>query len=259
MRLRGSSSWRLETRDSQFLHVALYVREGAGIQIPADEGAPPRLRQATPPDAADPRDGARVPSEQWWDWWQSLVAFEVGAFEMTRGWQDSGDPPRLRALADAASAAFDPPDFDTIAGLPELRAVVSRRWREALDWFAGRSAAASPLPPWSSGDFPRGHRACRIECRGRTSGGPRSARRRRRPARRLRPVGTRCRARLRVVLDRAGSRRGSGRARGPQGISVGTRRPGEVLVRAAWISSKADRGAHQAAWHEYPLGYIVRT
>ena len=140
MKLGGSSSWRLETRDSQFLHVALYVRESAGIQIPADEGAPPRLRQETPPDAADPRDGARVLSEQWWAWWQSLVAFEVGAFEMTRGWQDGGDPPRLRALADAGSAAFDPPDFDTIAGLPELRAVVSRRWREALDWFAGRSA-----------------------------------------------------------------------------------------------------------------------
>jgi hypothetical protein len=45
----------------------------------------------------------------------------------------------LRELADAGSAAFDPPDFDTIADLPELRAEVFRSWKEALDWFAGRS------------------------------------------------------------------------------------------------------------------------
>lgn len=142
MRISGSSSWRLEMRDSQLLHVALFVRDREGILMPGDSRLPPAVRHVATASTPRPHGDARVLGPQWMRWWQRLAAHEVGSFAIARTAQARQVPVEdmVRQLADAGSAAFDPPDFGTLADSPELRAVVTRRWKEALDWFAGRSA-----------------------------------------------------------------------------------------------------------------------
>jgi hypothetical protein len=78
---------------------------------------------------------------QWLDWWQSLVAFEVENFETIRSAQASHVPSQewMRQLADAHADVFDPPEFSTLAGSPEMRDIAALRFREAHEWFSGRS------------------------------------------------------------------------------------------------------------------------
>jgi hypothetical protein len=75
------------------------------------------------------------------DWWRRLVVFEVESFEMVRAAQARQVPAQdwMRQLADAHAGVFDPPDFPTLAGAPEMRDIAALRFREAHEWFSGRS------------------------------------------------------------------------------------------------------------------------
>ncbi|NYI42067.1 hypothetical protein [Demequina lutea] len=141
MGLSGTSSWRLELNDTQLLYVALYIRDVAGIQVPVDPSVPPSLRNVAHGVAPDPHVDAAALSSQWLDWWRSLVAFEVENFAAVRAAQMSHVPAqdRMRELADAHAAVFDPPEFASLAGSPDMREVAALRFREALEWFSGRS------------------------------------------------------------------------------------------------------------------------
>lgn len=141
MSLSGTSSWRLEMRDSQLLYVALYIREVAGIQVPVDPSVPPSLRDVARGGTPDPQADPPALGSQWLGWWRGLVAFEVETFETVRAAQASHVPAQdwMRKLADAHAGVFDPPEFATLAGSPEMRDLAAGHHREALDWYAGRS------------------------------------------------------------------------------------------------------------------------
>ena len=143
MEFAGTSSWRLEMRDSELLHIALYIRDVARIQVPVDPSVPPSLRNVADGVAPDPHvDRARLGLAM-----VGLVA--------ARSWHSKPRPLRtvraaqmsyvpaqdwMRQLADAQAAAFDPPEFASLAGSPAMRDIATLRFREAHDWFSRRSA-----------------------------------------------------------------------------------------------------------------------
>jgi hypothetical protein len=152
MRFSGSNSWRLELRDSQLLHVVLYIRDVARIEVPVDPSVPPSLRNVAPGAAPDPRTDAADVGVHWLDWWRRLVVSEVESFEMVRAAQARQVPAQylMRQLADAHAGVFDPPDFPTLAGEPEMRDIAALHFREAHEWLSGRSGT----PPHSRPQIP---------------------------------------------------------------------------------------------------------
>lgn len=142
MRLNGSG-WRFAVSGPQLLHIALFIRDSAGIQMPADPSLPPRLLYPAFNAAPHPRVATDPLGSQWASWWRQLVDHEVHSADIARN-QESGQGQRtVRELADAGAAVFDAPGFASLADSPELRAIVVDHHEEAVNW----SSADRYTPP----------------------------------------------------------------------------------------------------------------
>ncbi len=150
MRVAGRPSWRFGHGNGQCsdLIEALFARDAAGLAVPPSPDVPPPLATEwligeLPPGlstltAAD----LAAAAGQWLTWWRQLLVVKVSLI-------DSRPPPGATAATTLAwaeslytSAAFDPPDFHSLAPAPKLQAVV-RATRPVL----------GSTPPDRSGSF----------------------------------------------------------------------------------------------------------
>jgi hypothetical protein len=133
MHVVGRPSWRFASGNGQCsdLHAALFARDAAGLGVPPSAEVPPRLAAEwlagpLPPGlAAQSADTMAAAAGQWLTWWRQLLAVKVRLV-------DSEPPPGADMATRLAwaeslylSEEFDPPDFGSLAGAPELRAVVT--------------------------------------------------------------------------------------------------------------------------------------
>jgi hypothetical protein len=120
MQIAGRPSWRFEENDAGNLHLALFVRDAAGLEVPPDPDIPPSLsgvieRRLVPPSAAA--------AGQWVTWWRGLIRFEAGEAVPSRRLGPGDDPNAwLETMRERYVAVFDPPEFESLASMPELRA-----------------------------------------------------------------------------------------------------------------------------------------
>ncbi len=142
MRIAGSSSWRFEERDAQDLHSALFARDAGGLTLRPSPEIPPPLAAGwlAGTEAASAvlaqADRAKA-AAQWLAWWRRLAG--TGADQVrppasddrtVRAWR------RTRAKREAA--AFDPPQFASLAAMPELRTLVTATFGDAQRLLAER-------------------------------------------------------------------------------------------------------------------------
>jgi hypothetical protein len=122
MQIAGRPSWRFEEDDAGNLHLALFARDAAGLEVPPALDIPPPLsgvieRRLVPPSAAA--------AGQWATWWRGLIRFEAGEAVPSRRLGPGDDPNAwLEAMRERYVAVFDPPEFESLVSMPELRATV---------------------------------------------------------------------------------------------------------------------------------------
>lgn len=116
------------------LHLAIFVRDHAGLLTPDDADLPPRLSTAaamltsSDPGNTGPR---RLAGQQWVAWWRDLVAAAS---------QPQSRPPDIelrdwaRDVADRRQALYDPPEFAALADRPQLRSAVENSFAAAQQW-----------------------------------------------------------------------------------------------------------------------------
>jgi hypothetical protein len=122
MQIAGRPSWRFEEDDAGDLHLALFARDTAGLEVPPALDIPPPLsgiieRRLVRPSAAA--------AAQWVTWWRGLIRFEAGENVPSRRLGPGDDPNTwLEAMRERYVAVFDPPEFESLVSMPELRAAV---------------------------------------------------------------------------------------------------------------------------------------
>jgi hypothetical protein len=125
MQIAGRPSWRFEENDAGDLHAALFTRDAGGLTPSPAPDIPPPLLVAVDglePDSAHPAAAAG----QWVAWWRGLVGFRIDEVQPRRRPAPDEDLHAwLRAMAERHAAAFDPPEFTSLASMPELRAVAT--------------------------------------------------------------------------------------------------------------------------------------
>jgi hypothetical protein len=114
------------------LGIALYIRDVNGLAVPVGGDVPPALGGVSPAANAGPPSAAA----QWRTWWQALLDLWLATEERASDPVDSRS--RMRELIAARLAVFDPPEFDSLAGSPELRELLRSGATEASRWFARR-------------------------------------------------------------------------------------------------------------------------
>lgn len=156
MRFSQSASWQFREADSQFLHLALYARDAAGLIVAPSADIPPHLA-AEPPssDGLAQVDQQALAGQQWQTWWARLLRHVVS--EAQRRWtEDIGDlDERLITMGRDQEAVFDPPDFQTLADMPALRTVAVTTFSPGLEWMNRRARPAAQGPkhgafPWEA-------------------------------------------------------------------------------------------------------------
>ena len=133
MRKSGSPSWRFMEDDAQFLHLALFVRDAAGLTVARSDDIPPRLAGELPYHGeALTGAGRGAAAGQWVTWWYRLLAQAVR--EALRGNAPDGDQDplaRVRAVYAGREEVFDPPGFGSLADLPQLQQVAAAMFAHA--------------------------------------------------------------------------------------------------------------------------------
>jgi hypothetical protein len=151
VQVRGSGSWRFAEDDAQFLHLALAIRDCAGLPLGAESGesgaptGPPRL--TSPPPAAGPLPATETAAQQWRAWFARLLTGAGAEASQRPAVKADGD--WLRARVDARQAIFDPPGFATLAGAPELRDVATTTFDAVRDWSRQRPRQPDGQPAFS--------------------------------------------------------------------------------------------------------------
>ena len=133
MELAGTTSWRFsESARDDLLHVALFVRDAAGIPVPPGPSVPPRLAGTVPDHRALLREDERQEAGRQWDgWWTALLSVEDQS-------QDPPDADTLRARRARRARAGGPPDFAALADRPALHRAVVETWLHAHRWVGHR-------------------------------------------------------------------------------------------------------------------------
>ncbi|MGB6454556.1 MAG: hypothetical protein WBH47_08705 [Streptosporangiaceae bacterium] len=130
MRVAGRPSWRFGSGNGQCWHLlaALFARDSAGLVVAPSPDVPPPLAAEwlagelpSGLAAIAPADLA-VAAGQWLEWWRALVASTV-AEAGSRPPADAEPAEVLAWLANRHATVFDPPEFGSLATMPELRAV----------------------------------------------------------------------------------------------------------------------------------------
>ena len=71
----GTSSWRFMEDDAQFLHLALFMRDAAGLAATRSDDIPPRLAGEVPGQAVTlPAAERGAAAGQWVTWWLRRAA-----------------------------------------------------------------------------------------------------------------------------------------------------------------------------------------
>jgi hypothetical protein len=142
MKLAGSSSWRFEEDNAQFLHIGLFVRDATGLTVPPSADIPPRLAADVPDlSAVLPASERAAAAAQWVIWWRRLLGHAV--HEVRRRGQEHGQDvmTRVRAMAEREQEILDPPEFWSLADMQPLRSAVVATFDDAVTWTSG--------PEWS--------------------------------------------------------------------------------------------------------------
>jgi hypothetical protein len=147
--LVGSPSWQLSEAEGDRLHVLLYIRDVAGLEVPAEVDAPPRL-VGLPPRGSPVLDdaGRRRAGVDWVSWWHALLEVEGREQPAT----DGGDDSSLWAWAEDLGRVWDAPEFRSLAGLRALREVTLALYPEARRWVDAGPSSPSRLR--GGGHFP---------------------------------------------------------------------------------------------------------
>ena len=130
MRVAGRPSWRFGSGNGQCSHLraALFARDSAGLAVPPSPGVPPPVAAEWLAGELPSGLAALAPADlaaaagQWLEWWRALVASTV-AEAGSRSPADAEPADVLAWLANRHATVFDPPDFGSLATMPELRAV----------------------------------------------------------------------------------------------------------------------------------------
>lgn len=152
MRVAGQPSWRFSYGNGSAagLHGALFVRDAAGLAVAAGPDVPPPLAPGWLPGAAPAGlavvGGAEraAAAGQWLRWWRQLVADKTDEARSRppAGGDQGAVMDWLRGRAAREEAAFDPPEFASLASAPELRAAAVASY-----------SAAAPRGPAATSDL----------------------------------------------------------------------------------------------------------
>jgi hypothetical protein len=136
----GSPSWRFMEDDAQFLHLALFMRDAAGLAVTRLDDIPPPSAGEVPGQAVTlPEAEQGAAAEQWAIWWRRLLAQAVR--EALRGNAPEGeqDPlARVQAIYADREEVFDPPRFASLADLPQAHPVAAAGYLRAGRWWSTR-------------------------------------------------------------------------------------------------------------------------
>jgi hypothetical protein len=123
MQIAGRTSWRLSEQDGGNLYLALLARDAAGLEVPPASDVPPPVCTSVDRLPVAPSAAA---ADQWVTWWRGLVSFQADEASPSRRPRPEDD---VHAWLDATRqrhmAVFDPPRFESLTSMPELRAVAS--------------------------------------------------------------------------------------------------------------------------------------
>ena len=136
MQIAGRTSWRFEESDGGNLDRALFARDAARLEIPPAPDIPPPLSSTIDRQLAPPSTAA---AGQWAVWWRGLIRFQAGEAAPSRRIGPEDDVHAwLEATRERHLAAFDPPAFESLASMPELRAVASATFAADGRWLMHR-------------------------------------------------------------------------------------------------------------------------
>jgi hypothetical protein len=152
VRKTGSSSWRFAEGDAQFLHVALFVRDTAGLVVQGSDDIPPRLAGQLPVQRGilTPADQV-VAAGQWVIWWHCLLDQAVREARRGNALAAGQDPlARAQAVYAGRQEVFDPPQFGSLADKPPLRSAAVAAFEQADHWWksAAKRAPRGGMFPW---------------------------------------------------------------------------------------------------------------
>jgi len=154
MQLSGSTaSWRFRQKDSQFLHLALFARDAAGLVIEPAARIPPRLTASVGRREGIDAGQRAVAATQWVAWWDRLLAYAVDDAKRS---EDEGGyevMERLRLMTERQARAFDPPEFQSLASTPELQRIVVATFQEGPEWLNHARPEAQQAKPAESFAF----------------------------------------------------------------------------------------------------------
>ena len=145
MRKAGSPSWRFVEDEAQFLHLALFVRDATGLAVERSDDIPPHLAGDLPGQAGVLAEAERgTAAGQWAIWWRRLLAQAARESERERTTAGDLDPlARVQAIYSGREEVFDPPQFGSLAGLPQLHAVAAAVFADANRWWSTRERTVS--------------------------------------------------------------------------------------------------------------------
>ena len=140
MRTAGTASWSISIdRWNHQLEWALWFRAAERIEVPAG-GLVTGPPEVVPLPERSVASGDEL-TEGWLWWWRTLLARS-----------SRRTPPGPADMAELQG--FSPPDFEALAGYPQLRRVVSTRWGEANAWHSARKRAG--IEAFRAGERGRG-------------------------------------------------------------------------------------------------------
>lgn len=150
MRKAGSSSWRFEHDNPQFLHLALFVRDATRLVVTASEDVPPRLAGELP-DLAGVLMAAEkaAAADQWLTWWRRLLGQAVREVRQRKAQAEDQDPAAWqRARLAGLEEVFDPPEFRSLADLQPLRTAAVATFHDAVTWSSSRERNSQRQRKW---------------------------------------------------------------------------------------------------------------
>jgi hypothetical protein len=133
VQVAGSPSWRFGSDVSDSLLVALYVRDVNGLNIPASGDVPPLLDGPLSVEVS----GASAEA-QWRDWWNALLDLWLASERHPSDLPRTDVRVRMRRRMAAWREVYDPPEFGSLVGSPELRALLRSGFAAANHWASQR-------------------------------------------------------------------------------------------------------------------------
>lgn len=136
----GAESWRAGVDDNpRLVHMALYIRDACGLDVPDDPSVPPRLLGEHVDHTGDLTQEIRESAgEQWLSWWHPIIAFE-GAQQLGTLQLPGTGIERLEALTAVHESLLDWPELDVLTDQPALQEAVRASYEDASRWQSERS------------------------------------------------------------------------------------------------------------------------